>query len=460
MKALLLLSLLALNVSLAAQQPENQPIRAGSMANINKRIQVPDPLSHACIYEVNIRQYSKSGSINDFTNQIPRLADMGLEILWIMPVQPIGMKNRKGSLGSYYSIRDYLAINPEMGTMEDFIRMVKVAHRYRMKVILDWVANHTAFDHEWIKTNPEFYTRDAQGNIQPPVDDWTDVADLNYDNPELRSRMIESMKFWLKATDIDGFRCDVAEMVPLDFWQKARRELETVKPVFMLAEGEKAELHNQAFDMTYSFSGHHLMNDIAKGKKNALALDEYLKNQTSYPAEAYRMYFTSSHDENSWNGTEFERLGEGAQAFAVLTFGLNGMPMIYSGQESALNERLKFFESHPIHWGNYAYSDFYTRLIKLKKQEAALEHGQHAGEFIRLHCDKEPNVFAFIRKKDKSKVMFILNLSGKAQKVKIKNPGLSGEATELFSGEKISLKSDLSLNLRPWQYFVYRYTQF
>jgi glycosidase len=424
------------------------------------RLAASGELSNATIYEVNIRQYTPSGNILDFTKHIPRLASMGIKILWIMPVQPIGEKNRKGSMGSYYSIRDYMAVNPEMGTMEDFIFMVKVAHENGMKVILDWVANHTAFDHAWIKSNPEFYNRDEKGAIKPPVDDWTDVADLNYDNMNLRKRMADCMKFWLRAADIDGFRCDVAEMVPLDFWQNIRPELETIKPVFMLAEGEKADLHNGAFDMTYSFSQHHIMNDIAKGKKNALALDEYLKGQSDYPSSAYRMYFTTSHDENSWSGSEYERMGEGAKTFAVLTFGMSGMPMIYSGQEAALNKRLKFFEKDPIDWGNYSMADFYTRLINLKKQESALQHGNEAGEFIKLSSGKNDCVYAFVRKKDNSRVLFILNLSGKKQKIKLNAPEIAGEATEIFSGEKIISKPAGALTLNPWQYLVYRYNNF
>lgn len=440
-----------------AQQPETKNLKAISMAKVSDKIAVTENLANATIYEVNIRQSSKEGTINAFSNQIPRLAAMGIQLLWIMPVQPIGEKNRKGTLGSYYSIRDYLAISPEMGTMEDFIIMVKTAHANGMKVILDWVANHTAFDHAWTVEHPDFYVRDAKGQIKPPVDDWTDVADLNYDNREMRSLMTESMKFWLRATNIDGFRCDVAEMVPLDFWQDTRRELERIKPVFMLAEGEKEELHKGAFDMTYSFSQHHLMNDIAKGKKNALDMDVYLKGQSVYPSEAYRMYFTSSHDENSWNGTAFERLGEGAKTFAVLTFGLNGMPMIYSGQEAANNKRLKFFEADPIDWGNFPLADFYTRLVKLKSQEAALRHGREAGEFVKLASGKDEFVYAFVRKKGQSKVLFILNLSGKAQKIKLQSPELSGEAIELFSGEDLKFKANYSIQLKPWQYLVYRF---
>lgn len=456
----LLVTMSLLSVRAGAQQPDIKPApEVLSMARISDRISQGNPAyANANIYEVNIRQYTPSGTINAFSQHLERLAGMGVKILWLMPIQPIGVEKRKGSLGSYYSISDYLAINPEMGTMEDFIQLVKKAHSLNMRVILDWVANHTAFDHAWIKAHPDYYKHDEKGNIIPPVEDWTDVAALNYDNVQLRRAMADCMLFWVKATDIDGFRCDVADMVPLDFWQSVRRELDQVKPVFMLAEAEKPEMHDHAFDMTYSWNQHHRMNEIVKGKKTAKTIDEYLEGQKAWPANAYRMYFTSNHDENSWNGTEYERMGEGAQAFAVLTFGLNGMPLIYSGQEAALNRRLKFFERDPIDWNNYPLADFYTRLIKLKTQAPALQHGAQGGTFTKLATGKDDAMYAFVRSKDESKVVFILNLSAKAQKINISAPELAGKASDIFSGQSLVLKNKQSFSLKPWQYIVYHYT--
>lgn len=435
----------------------DQRIQMRNIKENKKRIvgYPPEWSYNANIYEVNIRQFTKEGTIKAFMNELPRLQEMGVKILWIMPVQPIGVLKRKGSLGSYYSIKDYHAVNPEMGTMEDFIFMVRQAHESGMKVILDWVANHTSFDHAWINSYPQNYTRNEAGEVIPPVEDWTDVADLDYSNPDVRFQMLEAMKFWVRATDLDGFRCDVANMVPLDFWQNTREELEKIKPLFMLAEAEEKEMHNKAFDMTYAFSQHHLMTDIAKGKKKVTEIDTYIQGQAEWPSDAFRMYFTSSHDENSWQGTEYERLGDGAQAFAVLTYGMNGMPMIYSGQESAFNRRLKFFEKDEIEWGNYPLAGFYRKLNELKSSHPALLHGGRGGEHKTLSNGSNDAVYSFVKDAKGKKIFFILNLSDKNQKIKINSDAIEGTYTELFSEKEVKFTSKLSLSLKPWQYFVY-----
>lgn len=414
---------------------------------------------NAVIYEVNLRQYTPSGSLREFMPHMDRLSQMGVKILWFMPMQPIGKLNRKGSLGSYYSISDYIALNPEYGSMEDWILMVKKAHQLGMKVILDWVANHTAFDHHWIKTNPEYYTRDEKGNIKPPVDDWTDVADLNYDNKEMRRAMIDAMKFWLRATDIDGFRCDVAELIPNDFWKDCIRELrQTKRDIFMLAEGEKAELHEAGFDMTYAWGALHTLNDIAAGKKTVKGIDEYLKTQALYPKNAYRMYFTSNHDENTWNGSNWEKMGDKSKAFAVLTYGLNGMPLIYSGQEADMRKRLKFFDKDTIDFSKLPLADFYTRLNKLKQTEPALNAAERGGEFNRLNTGADEQVIALVRKKDNSRVLFFINLSDKKAKVKMEHADLAGEWIDVFATDTkaSTFKTQVSLTLEPWSYQVYR----
>jgi len=415
---------------------------------------------NANIYEVNLRQYTKSGTIREFMPHLDRLSKMGVKILWFMPIQPIGVKGRKGSLGSYYSIKDYLAVNPEHGTTEEWIQLVDKAHALGMKVILDWVANHTSNDHAWITSHPEYYTKDSTGKIIPPVADWLDVADLNYDNKEMRQAMIESMKYWVRATNIDGFRCDVAEMVPTDFWPDARRQLEMErKGLFMLAEGEKPELHEKAFDMGYTWSLFHPMNEIAIGKKNAKAIDEALASKASFPPNAFRMYFTNNHDENSWNGSNWEKMGEASKAFAVLTFGLNGMPLIYSGQEADNRRRLSFFEKDSIDWKDYPLQDFYTRLLSLKNNEAALSHGETGGTFTKIPTSNDENIYAFKREKEKSKVVFILNLSAKKQKVKINSEEIAGNCVEVFSPQNVTfnLDSKQNISMEPWTYLVYRY---
>ncbi|MFW5758171.1 MAG: alpha-amylase family glycosyl hydrolase [Bacteroidota bacterium] len=321
----------------------------------------PEWSEDAILYEVNVRQFTPEGTFNAFAEHLPRIKEMGVDILWFMPVTPIGQTNRKGSLGSYYSVQDYTAINPEFGTMEDFKSLVEKIHALDMHVIIDWVANHTAWDHEWTTKHPEYYYTDSLGNFTPPYDtDWTDVIQLDYDNQELWSTMIEEMKFWVEEMNIDGFRCDVAYLVPVDFWDMARAELEEVKPVFMLAEADHPELMENAFNAGYSWTFHHAMNGIAQGTDSVASLNRYFfeENQGNYPDGTYKINFISNHDENSWAGTVFERLGEAMETFAVLANTAPGMFLLYNGQEAALDKRLDFFEKDTINWDNMKYEDF------------------------------------------------------------------------------------------------------
>lgn len=415
----------------------------------------PEWTKTANIYEVNIRQFSPSGDFKGFAKHLPRLKAMGVDILWLMPIHPIGEKNRKGSKGSYYSVKDYLAVNPDYGTMEDFKELVKQVHAQGMYLILDWVANHTAWDNKLIEEHPDWFTKDSLGKIKSPVDDWSDVADLNYDNQDLRKYMIDALKFWIKEADIDGYRCDVAGMVPTDFWNDARAALDSVKPVFMLAEAEDTKLHEFAFDMTYAWELHFLLNSIAKGDTNVAKLDKYCKKEfKNYKTDYYRMQFTSNHDENSWKGTEYERMGKGAETFAVFCYTFPGMPLIYTGQETALNKRLKFFDVDSIKWGDYKLNNFYTTLNKLKKDNKALWNGAFGGNFLRLKTGADKAVFAFTRTKEDNSILTILNMSPKSQKISIKDSIPGGEYTNIFTNIKSKIDRKLSLNLKPWEYIV------
>ncbi len=416
----------------------------------------PDWSYNKNIYEVNIRQYTDKGDFKSFEKQLPRLKNMGVDILWIMPIQPIGVKNMKGTLGSYYSIKDYLSVNPEFGTMDDFKNLVKKAHKLKMYVILDWVANHTSWDNNLITEHPDWYTQDSLGNIVSPIADWTDVADLNYNNKQLRKYMINALKFWVKQTDIDGFRCDVAGMVPTDFWNDARKQLYKIKPVFMLAEWESPELHEKAFDMTYSWALNGLMNDIAKKIRTADQLDTLFKKlNTEYDKNDYFMNFTSNHDENSWNGTVFERLGGGVKTFAVLTATIPGMPLIYSGQESAMNKRLRFFDKDTIQWDDYKYADFYKKLLHLKTINKALWNGNKGGDLIKINSSNDKAVYSFVRKKDGDKVFVILNLSDKEQDITLKGQKYIGAYTNIFTNKTVDFKENTELKLKPWEYLVF-----
>lgn len=411
---------------------------------------------NSTIYEVNLRQYAKNSGFKSFEKEIPRLKSMGVDILWFMPIHPIGVKERKGTLGSYYAVKDYKAVSEEFGTMDEFKHMVNAAHAVGMHVIIDWVANHTSPDNKWTETNPDFYTKGADGAFVPPVADWSDVIDLNYDNKAMRTAMIDAMKFWLTDTKIDGFRCDVAEMVPTDFWIEAHKELVAVNPnLFMLAEGEKPELH-AAFNMTYTWKGFGIFRKVAKGEYPARAIDDYLaEDKFNYSPKAIRMYFTTNHDENSWNGTETEMFGDGAKAFYVLCATLNGMPLLYSGQEAGLNKRLKFFDKDPIAWGNYSDADFYTRLLSLKRRNNALLHSESAGSFAKILNNNPDQVYSFYRRKGKDEVVVVLNLSNKEAKVKFDRFLFAPSYTELFTDKKGTLNIGEEITLKPWEYRVY-----
>lgn len=439
--SLLILSLFVLNL-VGAQLPSDP---------------IFDYMKSATIYEINVRQFSKEGSFEKVSKALPRLKKMGVDVIWLMPIHPIGVKNRKGTLGSYYAVRDYKGINPEFGDMNDFKNLVKKAHALNMKVIIDWVANHSSPDNVWIEQgHKDWYTLDSTGNIQPTIGtDWYDVADLNFDNLEMRIEMMSSMKYWVTEADIDGFRCDVAGWVPLDFWMQARKVLETQKPLLMLAESEGADQH-QAFDMTYGWELHHILNKLSQGKTDLNELLKYLDEDKNYPFRATRMYFTSNHDENSWNGTEMERMGDARFAMAILCYALNGMPLIYNGQETSLDRRLAFFEKDQIDWKKMDMVGFYKTMNKLKQENPS------------VFCDRinapldakvlnEGKLLVILRKskQDPQAVcQFIINLSDKEQSLSSVE-FLDVKAKSLFKRKKFVVKGENGQkSLKPWSYIV------
>jgi glycosidase len=454
MKNLLLLSFLTI---LAISAIIFVSCKSRKQAELPKPTEVKnlDWVKNAVIYEANIRQFSKEGTFKAFAKDLPRLKELGIEIIWVMPINPIGEKNRKGPLGSYYSVKDYKAINPEYGNLDDFKSLVEETHKLGMKLIIDWVPNHSSWDNPLIKEHPEYYLKDSTGKMVSPFD-WTDVVRFDYNNPEMRKWMIETLKYWLTETGIDGFRCDVAHMIPVSFWDSCRMELDKVKPIFFLAEADQPELHAKAYDASYDWKFHHIMNQIAKGKKSANDIEKHFNWVDSiYPQGSILMEFTSNHDENSWNGTEFERLGnDGAQAFAILTATVPGMMLIYNGQEAAFNRRLKFFEKDSITWGDYRYTDFYKQLISIKKENTALWNGLAGGIFKRIHLTDKKNVFAFIREKDNNKVVVFINLSKKHRKFILRTDIANGKYRDAFSGGEIELRKYDKMQMAPWEYKV------
>jgi alpha-amylase len=408
-------------------------------------------MENAVIYEANIRQYSPEGTLNAFTTAIPELKKLGVKILWLMPVFPIGLEKRKEGLGSYYAVKDYKAINPEFGNLDDYKKLVATAHQNGIYVIQDWVANHTAWDHAWVKEHPDYYATDKDGKMISPFD-WTDVVKLNYANQNMRKAMVDDMIFWLKEAGIDGFRCDVAMEVPRDFWDNTRVELNKIKPVFMLMEAEQPDLMEKAFDMQYAWDEHHIMNDVAKGKKSVKDLDTYYANRkVKFAKEDIDMHFTSNHDENSWNGTEYERMGDAVETFAVLTYLTPGMPMIYNGQEYDFNKRLKFFVKDEITKTKGKMFAIYEKLGQLKNNNTALNGGKNPASYQRITTSNDEKILAFAREKSGKKVIFIANLTNTNQEAIVP---VNGNFTNYMTGKIIVERKQNKMNLKPWEYLI------
>lgn len=418
----------------------------------------PDWSLQSNMYEVNLRQFSDQGNFSEFSNSLPRLKEMGIEILCFMPVTPIGMRGRKMSeheMGNHYAVNNYQETNPEYGSMTDFNKLVEVAHQRGFKVIIDWVANQTAIDHPWVKEHPEYYLKSASGEfVSPP--EWTDVYKLDYSHSALWNAMGNSMLFWIDESDVDGFRCHVAEDLHPDFWKEAIGKLKKKKNVFMIAEGNKPWLHEVGFDVTYDWDLMKNMEKLYKGEMNVKLFSTQIQdNLNKFQHDAMRLMFTSNQNENSWNGTEFEKYGEAYPCFAVLTHTMShSIPMIYNGQESANKKRLKFFVKDPIEWKNYELSDFYGRLLKLRKNNPCLSVNA-ACDFIQIRKNK--NIFAYCRSNGQKKLLVVLNLSKKSQKFKIKSEWIAGQARNVITGKTGLMTSGMSLSIPAWGFEVYEY---
>ncbi len=428
-------------------------------------------LETSIIYEANIRQYSPEGSFKAFTKDIPKLKEMGVTILWVMPIYPISHTRRKATggafaddledpalrekaLGSYYAIADYKGVNPEFGTIEDFRELVRVAHKNGIYVILDWVANHTGWDHTWLREHPEWYTKDEQGNVTHPVGtDWTDTADLNYDNWEMREQMVQDMLYWVKQENIDGFRCDMAAMVPTDFWKGAIERLRAEKPLFMLAEAWEPHLMDNGFDMAYGWETHHVMNRIAKGENSVAAWDHRMHEVDSmYRSHHMLMNFTSNHDENSWAGSVFERMGPATETFAALSYATPSMPLIYSGQEYDMDKRLLFFEKDTIEKKeNSEFFEIYKRLGALKKEQLALNGGKDPGSYQRINTSDNVHVLAFERAKEGQRVIYVANMSNEPREFTL---DYEGSFKDHKTGDELSFNGETTHVFEPWEYHI------
>ena len=404
------------------------------------------------IYEVNLRQYTKEGTFKGFAKHLPRLKEMGVETLWFMPITPISEKEKKGTMGSYYACSDYTSVNPEFGTLQDFKNLVSKAHKLGFKVIIDWVANHTGWDHVWTTAHPDWYEKDATGDFKK-ASGMDDIIELDFSNQDMRAAMIEAMKFWVRKTGIDGFRCDLAFWVELDFWLHAIPQVNELKPLFWLAEMDPLEHpdYMQVFDAAYSWTWMHKTKEFCDGKFSLAELITVLYRYESCPG--IKAWFTSNHDENSWNGTEYEKYGDAAKALAVHSCTWPGIPLVYSGQELPNLKRLKFFDKDVIEWKKHnQLEDFYTSLLTLHHTHPALHV---KSEVFRLHSSQDRNVLTYMRKKDNHEVIVILNLCNHLVKFDILNDWVRGRFKEIFSGTEYDFSKNRNFEMKAWEYRVY-----
>ncbi|MFL1012631.1 alpha-amylase family glycosyl hydrolase [Flavisericum labens] len=416
----------------------------------------PQKIHGSTIYEVNIRQFTPQGTFNAFANHLPRLKELGVDVLWLMPIHPISKTNRKGTLGSYYAPQSYTDVNPEFGTIEDFKTLLKKAHDMGFYMILDWVPNHTGRDHHWVTEHPEYYIRDKEGNVtyeaMSPTDVWWDTALLDNSKPETRKAMIEAMRFWVEL-GIDGFRLDhgCGDKIPLYLWEEARAALDPIKDLFWLAEcGHETFI----LDGSYADEFEVIMREVAQGKQNANALSDWIDNDLfKYGRTALRMTYTSNHDLNSWVGTTFERFGEGHKVFTVFVFTAHGFPLILGGQEVGLDKRLEFFEKDTMLWDDPKnLQPFYQSLVKLKKENPAIWAGDAGG--FPVSIENNDHVVGFVREVTGNKVIGIFNFSSENQSVEINNEIAYGTYTDYFSGKAYTI-NDKTLELKPWEYMVF-----
>ena len=423
-----------------------------------------DWIKDKTIYEVNLRQYTEAGSFKAFESHIPRLKEMGVEVLWFMPVTPISEKGRKGSLGSYYACSSYTKLNAEFGTEQDFLSLIQLAHKHEMKVMIDWVANHTGRQHEWMDQHPDWFSQDIDGNFTER-NGWEDVVDLNFDNQAMRAALIGAMQYWVRTFNIDGFRCDMADLVPLDFWYSARKACETIKPLFWLAECEDVAYHS-VFDASYAWSWMHATTKLVNEQLGVNEIYNILHDYAQYPQGAYKLFFTSNHDENTWNGTEYEKYGIAAKAWAVFTFMWKGIPLIYSGQELPNHKRLAFFDKDKIEWAQQTHlGAFYKTLIELRKNYACIIKGDSFNlptsnnqvmAFLRYdHAPEKKSVKESVKESEKQIILVLLNFSHQVQKVQLEHDYLNGPFLNAFSGLSYSFNKQESFELMPGDYLVY-----
>lgn len=449
----------ALTIACGSGGNEKTMVKNVNDTGMHKQFRMPEWAHTTNIYEVNVRQYTPEGTFNAFSEHLPRLKDMGVETLWFMPVTPIAKKNMKGSLGSYYACSDYTSINPEFGNLDDFKNLVKKAHAMGFKVIIDWVANHTGWDHVWTKEHPDYYHIDSATKDFKVASGMDDIIELDFTNPALRKAMIGAMTFWVTECDIDGFRADLAFWVELPFWKEARLELDAVKPLFWLGEFDELENpeYGEAFDASYTWTWMHKAKDFYQEGLPLDSLYTVLDRYDGLSNPCMRAWFTTNHDENSWNGTEYEKYGDMSAALAVFSATWSGVPLLYSGQELPNKKRIKFFDRDPIAWtGKNQLGGFYKTLLNLHSRHPALRGGDPAVKHALVSTSVPGKVMAYLRKNGDREVLVVLHLSpGKSLRVDITDKKINGSWKDVFSGTAMDFAAAKSLELPAWGYRVF-----
>ena len=414
-------------------------------------------LQNQVIYSVYVRNHTPEGTFRAVIPDLDRIKSLGTDIIWFMPIHPIGLKGRKGSLGCPYANRDYRDVNPEYGSMADFMELVSAIHARGMKCMIDVVYNHTSPDSVLYSEHPEFFYHGPDGKPGNKIGDWSDVIDLDYSNRALWDYQIASLKMW--ASLVDGFRCDMAMLVPIEFWNETSLRLRRVKPdLFMLAEAEERNLFEEgAFDACYAWRMHHLMNDVARQRTRVTALRDYIyADRDDYPDSAMRLAFTSNHDENSWNGSEFSRLGDAREIMAVFTFVVpRGLPLIYTGQEIGYDHSFAFFDRDPLPaYGSNPFSEFYRRLTALRHANPALASGERGGEMIEIRNNAEDCLMTFVRETGGNRVVAVMNLSPYAIHADYYTGIYAGMYTDAMTGEPYELRGRVEEDMAPWSYRI------
>ncbi|MBD2704588.1 alpha-glucosidase C-terminal domain-containing protein [Spirosoma sp. BT702] len=446
----------------ACRDKEKTKTEANSADSAHVAPPAPEWAKNATIYEINPRQFSPQGNFKAIETQLPRLKELGVDIIWFMPIYPISQLNKQGTLGNPYAVADYKTVNPDYGTLPDFKSLVNRAHALGLRVILDWVPSHTGWDHVWVKEHPDWYVK-VNGKMIAPIDPrtgkpakQTDVIALDYTNPALRKGMVEAMQYWVKECDVDGYRCSIAGLVPNDFWTSLRPQLDKIKTVFMLAEWEDDPNQlKSCFNMNYGWSMHNMLKAVAKGARTADKIDSLREaNQERFPMWYYQMMFTQNHDENTNNGTLAELFGPAADAIIVLSSTLEGMPLVYNGMESNLTKRLAVFEKDTIVWGNYTKSNFFKTLLTLKHRNKALWNGLDGGPATKINTDHDNKLYAFYRQRDNDRVVVMINLSNQPVTGHLLGDSYTGMYTDVFSHQGVELRTEMVVTLKPWEYRV------